>query len=128
MQTVKYIITVRIPKLFFFTIYKNERKNINFEDKKTKKREFYKNQKVFQIDYIDVDKILVSGKELYGTKNALKYFIEYNNNDVIRPLCVRLPQMTGYARKFVENTTMSFRVNDKHLLKIIIKYGEKLKS
>ena len=36
--------------------------------------------------------------------------------------------MTGYARKFVENTTMSFRVNDKHLLKIIIKYGEKLKS
>ena len=128
MQTVKYIITVRIPKFFFFTIYKNERKNINFEDKKTKKREFYKNQKVFQIDYIDVDKILVSGKELYGTKNALKYFIEYNNNDVIRPLCVRLPQMTGYARKFVENTTMSFRVNDKHLLKIIIKYGEKLKS
>ena len=128
MQTVKYIITVRIPKLFFFTIYKNERKNINFEDKKTKKREFYKNQKVFQIDYIDVDKILVFGKELYGTKNALKYFIEYNNNDVIRPLCVRLPQMTGYARKFVENTTMSFRVNDKHLLKIIIKYGEKLKS
>ena len=119
---------MRIPKFFFFTIYKNERKNINFEDKKTKKREFYKNQKVFQIDYIDVDKILVSGKELYGTKNALKYFIEYNNNDVIRPLCVRLPQMTGYARKFVENTTMSFRVNDKHLLKIIIKYGEKLKS
>ena len=108
---------MRIPKFFFFfffTIYKNERKNINFDDKKTKKREFYKNQKVFQIDYIDVDKILVSGKEPYGTKNALEYFIEYNNNDVIRPLCVRLPQMTGYARKFVENTTMSFRVNDKH--------------
>ena len=25
--------------------------------------------------------------------------------------------MTGYARKFDDNTTMSFRVNDKQLLK-----------
>ena len=39
-------------------------------------------------------------KETYGTKNALKYFIGYNDNDVIRPLCLRLPQMTGYATKF----------------------------
>ena len=29
-----------------------------------------------------------------------KYFIGYNDNDVIRPLCVKLPQMTGYAKKF----------------------------
>ena len=30
------------------------------------------------------------------------YFIGYNDNDVIRPLYVRLPQMTGYAKKFNE--------------------------
>ena len=36
-------------------------KNINFNDKKKKKKsDFYKNKKAFQIDYIDVDKILVS--------------------------------------------------------------------
>ena len=29
-------------------------KNINFDDKKIKKSEFYKNKKVFQIDDIDV--------------------------------------------------------------------------
>ena len=44
-------------------------KNINFDDKKIKKSVFYKNKKVFQIDYIDVNKILVSKKEPYGTKN-----------------------------------------------------------
>ena len=71
-----------------------------------------KNKKVFQIDDINVDKILVSKKEPYGTKKALKYFIGYNDNDVIRPLCLRLPQMTGYARKFDENITMFFRVNN----------------
>ena len=75
--------------------------------KKIQKSEFYKNKKVFQIDDIDVNKILVSKKEPYGTKNAFRYFIGYNDNDVIRPLCVRLSQMTGYARKFDENVFQS---------------------
>ena len=92
-------------------------KSINFDDKKIKTSDFYKNKKVFQIDNIDVNKILVSKKEPYGTKNSFKYFIGYNYNDVVRPLCVRLPQMTGYARKFDENATMSFRANNKQLLK-----------
>ena len=92
-------------------------RNINFDDKKNQKSEFYKNKKVFQIDDVDVNKILVSKKEPYGTNNALKYFIGYNDNDVIRLWCVRLPQMSGYAKKFNENATMSFRVNNKRLLK-----------
>ena len=82
--------------LFFFTGYKNEHKSINLTTKKSKKVTFTKTKTTFQIDNIDVDKILVSKKEPYGTKNALKYFIGYNDNDVIRPLCLRLPQMTGY--------------------------------
>ena len=32
-------------------------------------------------------------------------------------MCVRLPQMTGYAKKFDENATMSFKDNNKQLLK-----------
>ena len=74
--------------------------NINFDDKKIKRSEFYKNKKVTRIDDIDVNKILVSKKEPYGTENSFKYFVGYNDNDVIRPLRVRLPQITGYARRF----------------------------
>ena len=102
--------------------------NISFDDKEIKKSTFYKNKKVFQIDNIDVNKILVSKKEPYGTKNALKYFIGYNDNDVIRPLCLRLPQMTGYAKKFNENVTMSFRVNNKQLLKNYNKIWGKIEN
>ena len=98
-------------------------KSVNFDDKKIKKSE-----KVFQIDYIDVNKVLVSKKEPYGTKNSFKYFIRYNDNDVIRPLRARLPQMTGYAKKFHENATISFKVNNKQLLKNYNKYGKKSKS
>ena len=70
-------------------------KNINFDDKKIKKSNFYKNKKLFNIDDIDVNKILVSKKEQYGTKNSLKYFIGYNDNDVIRLLCIKPPQTIG---------------------------------
>ena len=92
-------------------------KNVNFDDKKNKKNDFYKNKKVTNIEEIDVNKTLVSKKEAYGTKNSFKYFIRYNDNDVIRPLCVRLPQMTGYARKLDENATISFKAKNKQLLK-----------
>ena len=85
-------------------------KNINFDDKKTRKSTFYMNKKTNNIDDIDVNNILVSKKEPYGTKNSFKYFIGYNDNDVIRPLCIKLPQMTGYVRKFNENATMPLRI------------------
>ena len=71
--------------------YKNEWKEHKFWwQKNFKKSEFYENEKVNSIDDIDVNEILVSKKEPYGTKNSYKYFIGYNDNDVIRAVCVRL--------------------------------------
>ena len=68
---------------------------------------FTKKRKVTSID-VDVNKILVFKNEPYGTKKALKCVFGYNNNDVIRPLRLRLPQITGCAKKFNENAKMSF--------------------
>ena len=51
-------------------------KNVNFDNKDIKKRDFYsKNKKIFNIDDIDVNKILVSKKEQYGKYNSSRYFI-----------------------------------------------------
>ena len=92
-------------------------KNINFDDKKIRKSTFYKNRKINNIEEIDANDILVSKKEPYGTKNLFKYFIGYNDNDIIRPLRVKLPQMNEYVRKFDKNVTISFRLTDKQLSK-----------
>ena len=74
--------------------------NINFDNKNTKKSDFYnKNKKIFNIHDIDVNKILISKKETYGEYNSFKYFIGYNDNDVIRPLYLFLSQTTGYINK-----------------------------
>ena len=62
-------------------------------------------------------KILVSRKESYGKKVSIKYFVGYNDEDVIRPLCVKFPQMVGFVKDFHDNKIMSFRVNDKKILK-----------
>ena len=105
-------------------MYNNEQQEHKFRWQKNQKSDFYKNKNVAKINDIDVNKILVSKEEPYGTKNSFKYFIRYNDNDVIRPLCIKLPQMTGYVRKFEGNTTMSFKISDKQLLK---KYNQKWK-
>ena len=84
--------------------------------KKIKKSDFCK-EKVVKIDDIDAKKKLASKEEPYGIKNSFKSFTGYNDNDIIRPFYVRLPQMSGYARKFEFNSTMSFRINNKQLLK-----------
>ena len=91
---------------------------------KIKRSSFYNNKKINNIEDIDVNNTLVSKKEPYGRKNSLKCFIRYNDNDIIRLLCIRLPQMTGYARNFDENAAMSFIVKNKLLLKKYIKLWE----
>ena len=80
--------------LFFDLLQKGVHVNLYYFDKKTKKttktkkineNNFYKNKKLFNLYDLDVNKILVSKKELYGTKNSLKYFIGYYDDDVVRP-------------------------------------------
>ena len=43
-------------------------KNINFDDKKIT---FYKNKRIYSIDDIDINNILVSNHKPYGNKNSL---------------------------------------------------------
>ena len=77
------------------------------------------------IEDINVNNILVSKKD---SKNSHKYFIGYNDNDNIIPLWIKFPQMTGYARRFNESSTMSFIVKDKKLLKKYSKVWETIEE
>ena len=102
------------------------RSSINFNDKKIQKNVFYKNKKIFNVNHIDINKILVSKKETYSKYNSFKYFIGYNDNDVIRPLYLGLSQMTSYIDKFDESKiTMSLMIKDKQLLKSYNKIWKK---
>ena len=82
---------------FFSSSIRMTGKNIILDDKKISKSNVYKNKKLFNIYDTEVDKILISIKERYGKKSSFTYFHWYNDDDVIRPLCIKLPQMTGYV-------------------------------
>ena len=103
-------------------------KSIDFDDKKINKSNPYKNKKLFSLNDIDANKILVSKKESNGTKNLLKFFVGYNDGGVIRPLCTLLPQMIGYVKQFDSNKTMSFKVSDSKLLKKYNKIWERVSN
>ena len=108
--------------------------SVNFFNKKIKVSDFYKdkNRKIFNIDGIDVDKVLVAKKVSYDKNNSCKYLIGYNDN-VTRPLFVKLPQTTSYINKFKDKktkitTTISLMVKDKQLFKNCNKIWEKIES
>ena len=103
------------------------RNSADFGDKKIKKSDSYKNGKEIKTDEIDVNKILVSKEESYGKRNSFKYFIGYDDNDVMSPLRIKLLKMIGCVKIFEINTTM-LKNSDKQLLKKYKEIWKKVKS
>ena len=105
------------------------RPSIIFDDKKIKKNTFYRSRKPFNVSDFDVNKIVISKEVVYGTKNSLIYFIGYNDEeDVIRPFLLKLPQMIGYLKEFDDRMTMCLRVDDSTLFKKYCKIRKTIKG
>ena len=80
-------------------------KNLNFDNKYIKKATSTIKIKIYLILMILmlIKYLLVSKKEQYGKHNSFKYFIGYNDNNVIKPLYLFLSQTTLYINKFDKN-------------------------
>ena len=86
---------------------------IKFRDKEVDEKEFYSSKKAILLDSVDLSKIVVSSRWKCN-HTTYKSFCGYLNNDVIKPLCVILPQMNGYIKYFDEDgKNMSFVTDDK---------------
>ena len=94
---------------------------IKFGDKEVDKKTFYSSKEAILLDSVDLSKIVVSSRwKLNDT--TYKYFCGYLNKDVIKPLCVILPQMNGYIKYFDDGgKNMSFVTDDE---KVYEKYDE----
>ena len=66
---------------------------------------------------VGIKRIVVS-KEVYFDKNDLKYFIGYEDDKKVTPLCIMLPKMSEYRKIMMKLKTnlLSFLIKDNKML------------
>ena len=63
---------------------------------------------------VNVDQIVVSDK--FNHNDGYKYFIGYQKGEIVKPLCIILPQMSRYLKYFeYGGMNMSFLIKDEEL-------------
>ena len=55
---------------------------------------------------VNVNQLVVSGRFKHSDE-GFKYFIGYQDDEIVKPLCIILPQMSGYI-KYFENSEKKY--------------------
>ena len=84
--------------LFLLSIRMSE-KTLKFDNIRLNKKEFHKSKEPINLDLVNVDQIAVSNK-FKNSDNCFKYFIGYKEGEIVKPLCIILPQIIGYIKYF----------------------------
>ena len=86
-------------------------KTLKFNNIKINKKEFHKSKQAIDLDSIITDKTVASDKFRHS-EEGFKYFIAYQEDEIVKPLCIILPQINSYI-KYLENSgkTCLFKLN-----------------
>ena len=88
------------------------KKALKFDYVRVNKKEFHKSKQPIDLDLVNVDQIVVSDKFKH-CDDGFKYFIGYKEDEIVKPLCIILPQMTGDIKCFENGgKNMSFVIKD----------------
>ena len=86
------------------------KKTLTFNNIIVNKKKFHMSKNAIDLVSVNVNKIVVSDKFNHN-EDCLKYFIGYQNCEIVRPLYTILPQMSGYTKYFkYGNPNMSFLI------------------
>ena len=104
------------------------KQTLKFNDILLNKKDYYASKKAIPLNLVNINNIVVSYIVKHGDE-GYTYFIGYSHDGVIRPLCVTLPQMSGYIKYFDNGgKNMSFKIEEES---VYLKYAEiwnKIKS
>ena len=87
-------------------------KTLKFNNISLDKKKFHKSKETIDLLSVDLDQIVVSYKFKHNVK-GFKYYIGYLEGEIVKPLCMILPQMSRYI-KYFENggKSMFFLIKD----------------
>ena len=74
-------------------------KTLRFDNTRLDKKEFHKSKQPINLNLVNVDQIVVFDKFKHSD-DSFKYFIGYREGEIVKPLCIILPQMSGYIKYF----------------------------
>ena len=74
-------------------------KTLKFNNIRLNKKEFHKSKEPIDLLSVNVDQIVVSDKFKHNNE-GFKYFIGYQEGETVKPLCIILPQTSGYIKYF----------------------------
>ena len=77
-------------------------KTLKFNNTRLNKKEFNKSKEPIDLMSVNVHQIVVSDKFKHNNE-GFKYFIDYQEGEIVKPLCIILLQMSGYI-KYFENS------------------------
>ena len=103
-------------------------KTLKFNNVRLSKREFHKCNQPIDLDLATVNQIVVSDKFRHNYED-FKYFIGYQEGEIVKPLRIILPPMSGYIKYFGNGgKKMSFMIKDVNILDKHNIIWEKLKK
>ena len=113
--------------MFLLSIRISE-KTLKFDNIRTNNEKSHKSKQPIDLNLVNVDQIVVSDKFKHSD-DGFKYFIGYKEGEIVKPLCIILPQMTGYI-KYFENggKNMSFVIKDDDVLDKYNEIWDKIKG
>ena len=85
-------------------------KTLKFNNIRLNKKEFDKSKEPIDLMSVNVDQIVVSDKFNHNNE-GYKYFIGYQEDENVKPLCIILPQMSGYIKCFENGSKNMFFYN-----------------
>ena len=74
-------------------------KTLRFNNIRLNKKEFHNSKKPIDLLSVNVDQIVVFDKFKHSNE-GFKYFIGYQEGEIVKPLCIILPQVRGYIKYF----------------------------
>ena len=87
-------------------------KTLKFNNIKGNKKEFHGAKKTIDLDLVDTGKIVVSDRFKHSEEGS-KFFIGYQEDETVKPLCIIIPEMNGYIKYFDNGgKNMSFLIKN----------------
>ena len=87
-------------------------KTLKFNNIRLNKKEFHKSKEPIDLLSVDLDQIVVSDK-CKQNDEGFKDFIGDLKSEIIKPLCIIFPQISGYIKHFENGSkSMSFLIKN----------------